>query len=113
MGSDGSDARRLTTVADWDGSPEWSADGTALYFYSARPRELPGPQQRHQKLKPGDIFVVRTSPVMWAHTGFVLAVHDDSFDTIEGNTGTDGGFNGANAKTLRRKFANIDFLHLR
>jgi len=73
--------------------------------------ELPGPQQRHQKLKPGDIFVVRTSPVMWAHTGFVLAVNDDSFDTIEGNTGADGGFNGANAKTLRRKFANIDFLH--
>jgi hypothetical protein len=75
-------------------------------------RHLLGRQQRHQKLKPGDIFVVRTSPVMWAHTGFVLAVNDDSFDTIEGNTGTDGGFDGANAKTLRRKFANIDFLHL-
>lgn len=75
--------------------------------------QLPSPQQRHQKLKPGDIFVVRTSPTMWAHTGFVLTVNDDSFDTIEGNTGTDGGFNGANAKTLKRKFTNIDFLHLR
>jgi Tol biopolymer transport system component len=55
MGSDGSDARRLTTSADWDGSPEWSADGATIYFYSGRPRELPGPP---------------TSPILGQEGGF-------------------------------------------
>jgi Tol biopolymer transport system component len=45
MSRDGTDARRLTTSVDWDGSPEWSADGRTIYFYSGRPRELPGPPQ--------------------------------------------------------------------
>ncbi len=55
MSSDGSDARRLTTSADWDGSPEWSADGATIYFYSGRPRELPGPP---------------TSPILGQEGGF-------------------------------------------
>jgi Tol biopolymer transport system component len=45
MSRDGADARRLTTSVDWDGSPEWSSDGRTIYFYSGRPRELPGPPQ--------------------------------------------------------------------
>jgi Tol biopolymer transport system component len=43
MNADGSAQRRLTDSRSWDGSPEWSRDGATLYFYSARPRELPGP----------------------------------------------------------------------
>jgi len=42
MARDGTDQRRLTETPDWDGSPEWSPDGRTIYFYSARPRELPG-----------------------------------------------------------------------
>jgi TolB protein len=45
MSRDGANTRRLTTSADWDGSPEWSNDGRTIYFYSGRPRELPGPPQ--------------------------------------------------------------------
>jgi Tol biopolymer transport system component len=55
MNSDGSGAHRLTTSADWDGSPEWSADGRTIYFYSGRPRELPGPP---------------TSPILGQEGGF-------------------------------------------
>ncbi|HET8696005.1 MAG TPA: hypothetical protein VFO94_00885, partial [Gammaproteobacteria bacterium] len=43
MDASGANAHRLAPAADWDGSPEWSADGRTIYFYSARPRELPGP----------------------------------------------------------------------
>lgn len=55
MDRDGGNARRLTDTPDWDGSPEWSADGETLYFYSARPRELPGPP---------------TSPILGQEGGF-------------------------------------------
>jgi Tol biopolymer transport system component len=55
MDANGANARRLTTTPDWDGSPEWSADGRTIYFYSARPRELPGPP---------------TSPILGLEGGF-------------------------------------------
>ncbi|HEY8518742.1 MAG TPA: hypothetical protein VIN61_01580 [Gammaproteobacteria bacterium] len=45
MDRDGANLTRLTESADWDGSPEWAPDGRTIYFYSARPRELPGPPQ--------------------------------------------------------------------
>jgi Tol biopolymer transport system component len=63
MGADGSNPRRLTSTPDWDGSPEWSADGATIYFYSARPRELPGPP---------------TSPILGQEGGFrIWAVDAD------------------------------------
>jgi Tol biopolymer transport system component len=55
MDRDGRNARRLTATPDWDGSPEWSADGRTLYFYSARPREIVGPP---------------TSPILGQEGGF-------------------------------------------
>ena len=55
MNRDGSNLQRLTTTPDWDGSPEWSADGSTLYFYSARPREIVGPP---------------TSPILGQEGGF-------------------------------------------
>jgi Tol biopolymer transport system component len=55
MDATGANARRLAAAADWDGSPEWSADGRTIYFYSARPRELPGPP---------------TSPILGQEGGF-------------------------------------------
>jgi Tol biopolymer transport system component len=55
MDRDGGNLQRLTATPDWDGSPEWSADGRTLYFYSARPRELPGPP---------------TSPILGQEGGF-------------------------------------------
>ncbi len=45
MDRDGRNLQRLTSTPDWDGSPEWSADGRTIFFYSARPREVVGPPQ--------------------------------------------------------------------
>ena len=47
MDADGTNTKRLTDVRSWDGSPEWSGDGKSIYFYSGRPRELPGPPKSH------------------------------------------------------------------
>jgi Tol biopolymer transport system component len=55
MDRDGGNVRRLTATPDWDGSPEWSADGRTLFFYSARPREIVGPP---------------TSPILGQEGGF-------------------------------------------
>lgn len=62
-------------------------------------------------LKPGYIFAVRDG-ASFSHTGFVLSVNDTSFDTIEGNTGAEGGNDGANAKQGRRSFAGNEFIRL-
>jgi Tol biopolymer transport system component len=61
MNRDGSNPQRLTATPDWDGSPEWSADGETLYFYSARPRERVGPP---------------TSPILGQEGGFRIWAMD-------------------------------------
>jgi Tol biopolymer transport system component len=58
---DGRNLQRLTATPDWDGSPEWSADGRTLYFYSARPREIVGPP---------------TSPILGQEGGFRIWAMD-------------------------------------
>jgi Tol biopolymer transport system component len=61
MDADGGNLQRLTAAPDWDGSPEWSADGRTLYFYSARPREIVGPP---------------TSPILGQEGGFRIWAMD-------------------------------------
>ena len=73
--------------------------------------ELKTPVERRSKLKPGYIFAVRDGAT-YSHTGFVLSVNDANFDTVEGNTGREGGNDGANAKQGSRPFAGNDFIRL-
>jgi TolB protein len=61
MDRDGGNLQRLTATPDWDGSPEWSADGSTLYFYSARPRQTVGPP---------------TSPILGQEGGFRIWAMD-------------------------------------
>ncbi|MDP2410612.1 MAG: peptidoglycan-binding protein [Pseudolabrys sp.] len=67
---------------------------------------------RRSKLRPGYIFVVRDAPDDWIHTGLVLGLKDQTFDTLEGNTGGDGGTDGANARDANRPYRGKDFLRL-
>ena len=68
MQRDGSGQTRLTDSRAWDGSPEWSPDGETIYFYSARPRELPGPP---------------TSPILGQEGGFrIWAVQADGSNPV-------------------------------
>jgi lysozyme family protein len=73
--------------------------------------ELKTPLERRSKLKPGYIFAVRNG-ASFSHTGFVLSLNDATFDTIEGNTGHEGGNDGPNAKQANLAFANKDFIRL-
>ena len=45
-------------------------------------------------VSPGDIFLLRRAGFHWYHTGLVIAVHEGSLETIEGNTNNDGSGNG-------------------
>lgn len=67
---------------------------------------------RRSKLRPGYIFVVRRTSTDWIHTGIVLGLKDQTFDTLEGNTGGDGGTDGANARESNRPYRGKDFLRL-
>ncbi|MGX1317288.1 lysozyme family protein [Bradyrhizobium sp. USDA 377] len=68
--------------------------------------------KRRSKLRPGQIFVVRASSTDWTHTGVVLSINDKTFDTFEGNTGGDGGNDGANARQGNRSYTGKDFIRL-
>lgn len=70
------------------------------------------PIKRASKVRPGNIFVVRGNSPRYTHTGIVLALKENTFDTLEGNTGGDGGVDGANARQGNRAFGNYDFLRL-
>ena len=74
--------------------------------------ELATAADRAAKLRPGQIFVIQDGPGSWSHTGFVLAVNDGSFDTLEGNFGKDGGKNGPNARQGSYTYGDKDFLNL-
>lgn len=75
-------------------------------------KEVDTPVKRASKLRPGHIFVIKGSDPPWTHTGFVLAVNDKSFDTLEGNVGGDSGINGPNARQGNYAFGDKDFLRL-
>lgn len=73
--------------------------------------ELRTPLERRSKIKPGYIFAVRDGG-SFSHTGFVLSLNDATFDTVEGNTGKEGGNDGPNAKQGNLAFAGKDFVRL-
>jgi peptidoglycan hydrolase-like protein with peptidoglycan-binding domain len=57
-----------------------------------------------QLVKPGDIFLLQKTPNDWMHTGLITAIHEETFDTIEGNTNTDGSSNGNGVYKRVRNF---------
>jgi hypothetical protein len=62
------------------------------------------------KLTPGSIFLVRRVPGDWTHTGIVTAVHNDTFDTIEGNTNDAGQREGYEVCARTRSYGDKDFI---
>lgn len=55
-------------------------------------------------VKPGDIFLLQKTANDWVHTGLITAVHGDLFETVEGNTNTDGSSNGNGVYKRVRNF---------
>ena len=55
-------------------------------------------------VKPGDIFLLQASLHDWTHTGIIVSVGNDVFETVEGNTNNDGSNNGDRACKRVRNF---------
>jgi peptidoglycan hydrolase-like protein with peptidoglycan-binding domain len=55
-------------------------------------------------VKPGDIFLLQVAPHDWTHTGIIVSVGDEVFETVEGNTNNDGSNNGDRACKRVRNF---------
>ncbi|MEO3404816.1 peptidoglycan-binding domain-containing protein [Mucilaginibacter sp. CAU 1740] len=55
-------------------------------------------------VKPGDIFLLQKTPNDWVHTGLITGVHGELFETVEGNTNTDGSSNGNGVYKRVRNF---------
>jgi peptidoglycan hydrolase-like protein with peptidoglycan-binding domain len=45
-------------------------------------------------VKPGDVFLLQKTPMDWIHTGIIISIGADTFETIEGNTNSGGSSNG-------------------
>ncbi|NEJ94331.1 hypothetical protein [Rhizobium ruizarguesonis] len=77
-----------------------------------RENEVSTPLLRQSKLSPGYLFVVRGTATNWTHVGIVSSVMPQTFDTLEGNTGGDGGTDGPNARKGNRSYPDRDFIRL-
>jgi len=55
-------------------------------------------------VKPGDIFLIQKAEFDWIHTGIIISIGNDIFETIEGNTNNDGSHNGNRACKRVRNF---------
>lgn len=69
--------------------------------------ELPKAWRGPEHIKPGDLFLLRRTdrwPHDWTHCGIVTAVHAEHFETIEGNTNTDGSREGTAVHARARAF---------
>ena len=67
---------------------------------------------RASRLRRGYLFVIRKDAKDWTHVGFVLSIGPTSFDTIEGNTGGEGGVDGDEARQNNRSYPSRDFIRL-
>ncbi len=64
------------------------------------------------EMLPGSIFLNRKSRTDWTHTGLVIAFHDDTFETIEGNTNDDGCREGYEVCARIRGYGDKDFIRI-
>ncbi|BCS53130.1 peptidoglycan-binding protein [Geobacter sp. SVR] len=64
------------------------------------------------QLTPGSIFLNRKSVTDWTHAGLVTAVHNDTFESIEGNTNDAGDREGYEVCRRIRGYDNKDFVRI-
>lgn len=62
------------------------------------------------QIAPGSIFLNRKSRTDWVHTGIVTVVHDETFETIEGNTNDAGEREGYEVCRRSRSYGAMDFI---
>ncbi|CAN5541993.1 hypothetical protein BH10BAC6_BH10BAC6_13380 [soil metagenome] len=77
-------------------------------------KEIAKDAGRKALLRPGALFLVRAAKTStdYTHTGIVTAVHDEYFETVEGNTNDDGDREGYEVCRRLRGYGNKDFIIL-
>jgi CHAP domain/Putative peptidoglycan binding domain len=76
-------------------------------------RFIRGSRNRPDNVQAGDLFLVRKTSTDWTHTGMVSQLHEQTFDTIEGNTNDEGSVNGYEVCARNRAFSSkIDFVRI-
>jgi len=63
-----------------------------------------------EAIPPGSLFVNRRTDNDWNHTGIAIALHDDYFETIEGNTNDAGDREGYEVCRRTRGYGDKDFV---
>lgn len=63
-------------------------------------------------VSPGSLFINRRTDNDWNHTGIVIAIHDDHFETIEGNTNDAGDREGYEVCQRIRGYDGKDFVRI-
>jgi hypothetical protein len=63
-------------------------------------------------IKPGHVFLIRRTANDWVHTGLVVGVRDDTYETIEGNTNDSGDPDGYEVCRRTRAIRNVDFIEV-
>ncbi|HEX9630832.1 MAG TPA: peptidoglycan-binding protein [Gemmatimonadales bacterium] len=92
--------------------PSFSCDSLAA---SARVRGVFVPKASHGTAPPvraGAFFLNRRTETDWDHTGIVLRVRNDGFDTIEGNTNDEGSREGYEVCRRVRGYGGKDFVRI-
>ncbi len=83
------------------------ARGAGIFIHGADLTDPPA------QLPPGSLFVHRTAPTDWSHTGILVEAQGETFVTIEGNTNDDGSREGYEVCRRIRNYANMDFVAIR
>ena len=66
----------------------------------------------YKDIPAGSLFLVRSRPGDWTHTGLVVEAREDEFSTIEGNTNDEGSREGYEVCARVRGYAGKDFVVL-
>lgn len=66
-----------------------------------------------EDLPEASVFLVRRTSTDWTHAGLVKKFHEDSFETIEGNTNDEGNNEGYEVCTRYRGYKDIDIIVLK
>jgi len=69
----------------------------------------PSPANR-ARVQPGSLFLLRKTPADWVHTGLVIHVGAEAFQTIEGNTNDEGSREGYEVCKRNRGYGRCDFV---
>jgi Putative peptidoglycan binding domain/CHAP domain len=68
----------------------------------------PSTREQRSRIKPGSLFLRRTSASDWNHTGIIVSATDKEIRTIEGNTNDDGSREGYEVCARTRSYTGLD-----